>query len=127
MNFLVDLVLDICDSIPGMAARTRELDGRFKAPLRVVLALLGAGCIAFGAALARAAVQGFGDGSLGPVAAALIALAGATVLAAGSGCVRRGLRNPPPPPLPDNVIPLARFRAAAPSERASGSGFRHRP
>jgi hypothetical protein len=72
----------------------------------------------------RFALRGFDDATLSLFLAVLLGFAGATALAGGLGCAMRGLRNPAPPPLPDNVIPLYRARAALPSEMRSGSGRR---
>lgn len=121
MNFLVDSVLGLCDSIPGMACRTRARDGRLKNPLRMTLALVGTASTIGGGALMLWAARGFYDGNLGVVVTAFAGILAVAILAGGAGCIRRSVRNPAPAALPDNVIPIARARTAARTEGTSGS------
>jgi hypothetical protein len=124
MHFLVDAVLYINDHIPGMAFRTRHLDGRPKGPLRALLVLVGAGSALTGLAIMQSALRGFDDGSLSLVLAALVGLGGVTLLAGGMTSTTRGFRNPAPPPLPENVIPLYRAQPARQRQALSSNGTR---
>ncbi len=120
MDFLADTIIGANDRIPGMAFRARERDGRLKRPFRMLLTVAGAAAMTGGGAVIRLALRGFDNGDLNLFLTTLIGLAGVMLLAGGLGCATRGLRNPPPPALPDNVIPLY-DPSRAPTRYASGS------
>lgn len=121
MQVLADAVLCTIDRIPGLALRTRHLDGRFKAPLRMLLAAVGLGFAAGAAVIGRAALHGYDDGTFGIVATIAIGAMDALLLVGGIGCVVRAVRKPQLAPLPDNVIPLhvVRSQAMSPTRPAS--------
>jgi hypothetical protein len=118
MYFLVDFVFYLIDYAPGLPRRTRDVAGRLKPGVRALLVGLGAACALYGAAVIRDAFRGFDAGTFGFVLAGVIGLAGGAVLTGGVGCTIHALRNPAPPPLPDNVIPFRRPQAARREDRS---------
>jgi len=76
MNYLVEAILHLNDRIPGMAFKSRCLDGRVKRPLRALLGFCGTTFVAGGMAIGRVAVRAYQDGSVGFVLLLLLGSAG---------------------------------------------------
>jgi hypothetical protein len=86
MNYLVEAILHHNDRIPGMAFKSRCLDGRVKRPLRALLGFCGTTFVAGGMAIGRVAVRAYQDGSVGFVLLLLLGSAGVMVLIGGLAC-----------------------------------------
>jgi hypothetical protein len=120
MYFLVDFVFYLIGYAPGFPRRAQDASGRLKPAVRALLLALAGASAVYGVAIVRDAVRGYNSGALGTLLACGIGLLGGALLAGGVGCAVRALRNPPPPPLPDNVIPFPRAMIV----RVEGAGPR---
>jgi hypothetical protein len=118
MGTVAQAVIRFHDRIPGFALRSRNRDGRMRTPLRALVLVSGTSHVACGTLIGVAAYRGFDSGNINLFLSILVGVAGAWVLAAGARCAVFALRNPSPPALPDNVIPLFGVHGAAP-RRAS--------
>jgi hypothetical protein len=112
MGALIHIIYFIVGHVPGMAARTHRRSGRMGLALQLVVILAGVTAGATALAGGRLALRGFEEGYFGYFPASMIAAVAIFLLATGVHAVVRGVRNPTPPALPDNVVALARPAAA---------------
>ncbi len=108
MGALIHIIYFIVERVPGLAARTHRRCGRMGLALQVVMTLAGVAATATALAGGRVALRGFEDGYFGYFPAIMLAAVAIFLLVAGANAVVYGVRNPPAPALPDNVVALAR-------------------
>ena len=108
MNFFTQAVIYVVSQVPGLAVQWYRRNGRMGIRLQLVMATTGVGSAAVGLAAGRWIAGSFNDGTVGWIPAIAVGLVALFLLVGGARTLVYSLRNPAPPALPDNVIPLLR-------------------
>ena len=112
MGFFTQALIYIVAHVPGLAVQWYRRNGRMGIRFQLVMATTGVCGATVALAMGRWIVESFNDGTLGWFPAIVVGLVAAFLLVSGAHTLFYAVRNPAPPALPDNVIPM--LRPAAP-------------